>query len=258
MEQMLKKMRKLNWLLQKSAEGAIPFNELCEILSDLMLSNVYVVSRKGKVLGVYYKVKRDTAAVKDPETGKEFIPAETNAKFLTINETAVNLVKEEAMKVFVYDKSAYSKYNMLVPVFGGGRRVGTLIFSRYDNRYEVDDVILAEYGAAVVGIDIERRQNREIEREVRKRAVVQLAIGTLSYTEIDAVQQIFAEISGEEGLVITSKVAEQTGITRSVIVNGLKKLESAGVIESKSLGMKGTHIRIINNQLKTELARISI
>ena len=117
---------------------------------------------------------------------------------------------------------------------------------------------MGEYGGAVVGIDIERRQNREIERAVKQRAVVQLAIGTLSYTEIDAVQQIFSEIQGSEGLVVASKVAEKTGITRSVIVNGLKKLESAGVIESKSFGMKGTHIKIMNSQLKAELERVMI
>ena len=90
---------------------------------------------------------------------------------------------------------------------------------------------------------------------MKRRAVVQLAIGTLSYSEIDAVKQIFSEIQGDEGLVVASKIAEKTGITRSVIVNGLKKLESAGVIESKSFGMKGTHIKIMNDQLKAELER---
>ena len=35
------------------------------------------------------------------------------------------------------------------------------------------------------------------------------------------------------------------GITRSVIVNALRKLESAGIIESKSLGMKGTYIKVL-------------
>jgi transcriptional pleiotropic repressor len=29
-----------------------------------------------------------------------------------------------------------------------------------------------------------------------------------------------------------------------VIVNALRKLESAGIIESRSLGMKGTHIKV--------------
>ncbi|HBM75829.1 MAG TPA: GTP-sensing pleiotropic transcriptional regulator CodY, partial [Clostridiaceae bacterium] len=40
-----------------------------------------------------------------------------------------------------------------------------------------------------------------------------------------------------------------------VIVNALRKLESAGVIESRSLGMKGTHIKILNDKLLEELKK---
>ena len=49
------------------------------------------------------------------------------------------------------------------------------------------------------------------------------------------------------------EIAEQEGITRSIIVTGLKKLESAGVIESKSAGMKGTKVRICNEMFIEEL-----
>lgn len=37
------------------------------------------------------------------------------------------------------------------------------------------------------------------------------------------------------------------GITRSVIVNALRKFESAGVIDCKSSGMKGTYIKLLTN-----------
>jgi len=45
------------------------------------------------------------------------------------------------------------------------------------------------------------------------------------------------------------------GITRSVIVSALRKFESAGVIESRSLGMKGTYIKVLNDYLFDELKR---
>ncbi|MCL8208735.1 MAG: GTP-sensing pleiotropic transcriptional regulator CodY, partial [Actinomycetia bacterium] len=45
---------------------------------------------------------------------------------------------------------------------------------------------------------------------------------------------------------------------RSVIVNALRKLESAGVVETRSLGMKGTHIRVLNPRLRPTLAKIRI
>ena len=61
--------------------------------------------------------------------------------------------------------------------------------------------------------------------------------------------RIFEELGGDEGLLVASRIADKLGITRSVIVNALSKLESAGVIESRSLGMKGTFIRILNPYL---------
>ena len=76
-----------------------------------------------------------------------------------------------------------------------------------------------------------------------------MAIGTLSYSENEAVKRIFEELDGVEGILVASRVADKSSITRSVIVNALRKLESAGVIESRSLGMKGTHIKVINEKL---------
>ena len=51
------------------------------------------------------------------------------------------------------------------------------------------------------------------------------------------------------------KIADSVGITRSVIVNALRKFESAGLIETKSLGMKGTYIRVKNEFLLDELKK---
>ena len=48
-----------------------------------------------------------------------------------------------------------------------------------------------------------------------------------------------------EGILVASKIADKVGITRSVIVNALRKFESAGVIESRSSGMKGTYIKVL-------------
>ena len=98
-------------------------------------------------------------------------------------------------------------------------------------------------------------RSEEIEEDARKKSVVQMAIGTLSYSEKEAMEHIFHELDGMEGLLVASKIADRVGITRSVIVNALRKFESAGVIESRSLGMKGTHIKILNEKLLEELKR---
>ena len=46
--------------------------------------------------------------------------------------------------------------------------------------------------------------------------------------------------------MVVAGVADRVGVTRSVIVNALRKLESAGIIESRSLGMKGTFIKVLS------------
>jgi len=244
----LSKVRKLNWVLQESASGNFSFNELCDILSDLMDSNVYTANKKGKVIGVHYKIRSDSSTITDPETGNEKFPNEYNEALLKIVQTEANLKGEDALKIFKYDYETPDKLHTVVPILGGGERLGTLVLARYSPEFTDEDLVLAEYGATVIGLEIKRRKAIEIEEETRKAAVVQMAIGTLSYSEIDAMQQIFKELNGTEGFLVASKIADRSSITRSVIVNALRKLESAGIIESRSLGMKGTHIKILNDK----------
>lgn len=254
----LTKVRKLNWVLQESASGVFSFNDLCSILSDLMDANVYIANKRGKVIGVHYKIKSDSSTITDPETGSEKFPNEYNEALLKVVETEANLKAEEALEIFKYDYDTYDKLHTIIPILGGGQRWGTLILARYKPEFTDEDLVLGEYGATVVGLEIQRRKSLEIEEDARKRAVVQMAIGTLSYSEIEAVQQIFAELQGTEGLLVASKIADRSGITRSVIVNALRKLESAGVIESRSLGMKGTHIKILNPKFLDELGKLEV
>ena len=55
-------------------------------------------------------------------------------------------------------------------------------------------------------MEILKAKQDELEEETRKKAVVQLAIGTLSYSELEAVEHIFNEIHGDEGLLVASKL----------------------------------------------------
>ena len=100
-----------------------------------------------------------------------------------------------------------------------------------------------------------RSVNEEQAEEARKRQIVKSAISTLSYSELEAIHHIFEELNGKEGILVASKIADRVGITRSVIVNALRKFESAGVIESRSSGMKGTYIKVVNDMMFEELGK---
>lgn len=247
---LLEKTRKVNRILQKTGIQPVDFNEMANILKEVIDANVYILSRKGKLLG-FAKTKEFE---EDSIIENKSIPEEYNEKLLKITETLSN-EKEGIVKK---DKNNILKNEIItvVPVNGSGERLGTLIISRTLKDFNDDDLILAEYGATVVGLEILRSKNEEIEDEARKRAIVQMALGTLSYSELEAVISIFDELNGNEGLLVASKIADKVGITRSVIVNALRKFESAGVIESRSLGMKGTHIRILNDKLIEELEKM--
>ena len=112
-------------------------------------------------------------------------------------------------------------------------------------------MLLAEYAAAVIGVEILHERAARVEEEARKKAMVQIAFSTLSFSELEAINSIMEALNGTEGLLVASKIADSVGITRSVIVNALRKFESAGLIETKSLGMKGTYIRVKNEFLLT-------
>lgn len=254
MEQaILEKVRKLNWLLQESPKGDFSFTDICKVLSELTDSNVYIINRHGKVLGVDLTVSEDSSIVTDPETGEDVMPKGYNDELLKLSGTTANVQDEDLLKIFRHDESTKEKYHTFIPILGGGDRWGTLLLARYEPEYTAEDLVLAEVGATVVGLEIQRVKNLEAEESLRQEEVVKMAISTLSYSEHEAVHRIFEELDGDEGILIASKVADRSRITRSVIVNALRKLESAGVIESKSLGMKGTHIKVLNDKFFEQL-----
>ena len=181
--------------------------------------------------------------------------AETLGEVLGANIYVIS-AKGKVLEVFPYEQGRLEKYTTIVPILGSGQRLGTLVVSRYNDKFTDDDLVISEYSATVIGMEILRGLSEEMEVEMRKTAVVQMAIGTLSYSELEAVEHIFKELEGNEGLLVASRIADRVGITRSVIVNALRKFESAGVIESRSLGMKGTHIKILNDKLIPELKKV--
>ena len=145
---------------------------------------------------------------------------------------------------------------LITPIEIAGERLGTLFLYRQNDMYSIDDIILCEYGTTVVGLEMLRAVNEENAEEVRKIADVRSAINTLSVSEMDAIVHIFEELNGMEGVLVASKIADRVGITRSVIVNALRKFESAGVIVSKSSGMKGTYIKIVNDAVYEEIEHL--
>lgn len=245
MQLLLERTRILHQLLHKSAGQALDFFVISEELSRMLDSNVYIVGKKGKLLG-----KGETNTIHGglfhPDELKNGQFSENSLQWLFgFTHTEVNMIPRDT-----------NFYCILSPVFGSGDRMGTVVYAREDRPYSPAEIILAEYGASVSGMQILRSASERLENEARKKTVVQLALEVLSYSELEAVKYIFNEIEGSEGFLVASKLAEEYKLTRSVIVNALRKLESAGVIDARSLGMKGTYIKVLNDYLYEQLANI--
>lgn len=257
-DSILTRVRKLNWVLTESTTGFISFDELCKIIYDLVEANVYIMNKRGKVLAAKFDKGEEAPLIMDEKAGKYVLPERYYDKYLEFNETKENLHGEDVKAIYGDDYTMADKYHTLVPVIFGGKRVATMLFVRPNKEFTDEDIAICEYGATVVGIEVSRGIALEEEEDIRLKNAVINALETLSYSEMDAVIKIFGELDGDEGLLVASKIADKSGITRSVIVNALRKLESAGVIESRSLGMKGTRIKIVNDYLRDEIEQMHV
>lgn len=252
--ELLNRTRKINAMIQRSSGRSVDYHEVSAILRDVISANVFILNRDGKLLGFAIHEEIENERMKNMLRERQF-PQEYTEGLFSIYETTANLDVDSMYSVFpVENKDLFQNaLTTIVPIIGGGKRLGTVVLGRLTDRFLEDDLLLAEYGATVVGMEILQEKTAEIEKEARSKAVVQMAMSSLSYSELEAIDHIFEELDGKEGLLVASKIADRVGITRSVIVNALRKLESAGVIESRSLGMKGTYIKVLNDKFLVEL-----
>ena len=254
---LLTRIRKINKMLQNRTGTSVNFMEMSETLSEVIDTNVFLVNSAGKILGNALSQQVQSEYMKEilatGQGSEGYIQ-----RLFQIHETMANIGFESDYSAFPKEEiDLFSKgLTTIIPISGGGERLGTLILSRLDKEFVDEDLILAEYSATLVGMEIMYERSEQIEVETRNKAIVQMAISSLSYSELEAVGHIFDELNGNEGLLVTSKIADRVGITRSVIVNALRKLESAGVIESRSLGMKGTFIKVLNDKFLFELEKV--
>ncbi len=89
--------------------------------------------------------------------------------------------------------------------------------------------------------------------EHNKENIIKKAISNLSYSELEAMHFVFNSFSGSENVIVASKISSIHNISRSVIVSGLKKLAVSNAIITKSMGNKGTYIKILYKDIRQQL-----
>lgn len=250
--ELLDKTRRINKLLHNSSEHKLVFDEVCVVLTGVLESNTVVISRTGKVLGVN---RNDDFIDLSPRFTDEVgvrIDSVLNERILNVLSTKENV---NLATLGFGEDVVKGAYGMIVPIYISGERLGTLFMYKKSGMYEISDIILSEYAATVLSLLILSSENEERLEETMKKQDVAQALNSLSSSELESAICVFDEINGGEGMLVASKIADGLGITRSIIVNALRKLESAGIIETRSQGMKGTYVKVINDLMYDELKK---
>lgn len=244
-DSLIARTRLLNRTLQSPTSGHVRFDNLAQTLGLVLDAKVAIVSNTGKILAVNESLRVGPGAVLSPEIQHSLGKIDEITDLSNFELTGIWNGRPIA---FQFD------HLVVIPVFGGGQRLGTLMINKVMND---EELVLAEYAVAVTGFELLHSQQEEQVDLNRKLSAAKLAVSSLSYSEGEAIVEVFRALGGTEGILVASKVADKVGITRSVIVNGLRKLESAGVINSRSLGMKGTYIKVLNDAILEELRKLA-
>ena len=86
--------------------------------------------------------------------------------------------------------------------------------------------------------------------------IVRNAISKLSFFELKAVTAVFTDGLTEK-TYRANKVAKEIEVTRSILVTAMDKLQTAGIIDHKSMGCLGCAYTVLNENIFQVLQEVA-
>lgn len=244
--QLLDRINRINRLLHNGTGYKIDTDELCNVFGELLHSNILISDAGGKVQGIS---NRDDIAVIDSlyvQAVGDHMPVEINERVISVLSPRENI----SLDMLGIEGDVDDRYEMFIlPVDISGERLGTILTYRLNSPYDLDDIILGEYVTTIIALELLHDLYDGESAVAEKKRLVRTAVHSLSHSERYAAYCALTELEKSKGTLIVSRVAAEYDITRSAIVNSIKKLNSAGVIDSRSMGVKGTAIDIKNEYI---------
>ena len=119
---LLDKTRKIGKLLHNNNSTKVVFNDICGVLAEILGSNILVISRKGKILGISHRtdVPEIHELIGDAVGG--YIDPYLNERLLEILSTKEN-VNLETLGFTNTDIGSYAA--IISPIEIAGERLGT-------------------------------------------------------------------------------------------------------------------------------------
>jgi transcriptional pleiotropic repressor len=251
------RIQELNASFQHSIENSLSLQQFCEQLCKILHANIYFFYADGEIF--CYATSPDYhCRHTDRSLVERQLPSKYKTFFDDVQHSAFNVYEEfPGCTCEDVDKCIYSeRYFSIVPIYYNALRAtkAGMLMIRYGSPFAQEEEILCEYTAIVVALELFYRAQDSIKQDAMQIAYSQLAVNSLSASELTAAKVILDQIDGEEGIVMLVKAAAQAFVTQSVASSALKKLESAGVISTQSFGVKGKHIKINNQYLREEVS----
>lgn len=236
---LLENVRKMKSYLKKEDSST---SDLVAFISENIGCNTYLLSASGDILGRVLPNGADCTQMTDQAPA---LKLEFKQRIGFIFQTTANLPLESCM---FHNENCLQPdvYLTIVPV--SAKNSGHLLLTKHGSQFSDEELILAETAALMAGIFLMQMGAAEKDEAgyTASGGNIQLVLDSLSFSELKAIVNVFKDLNGLEGFLVASKIADRIGISRSVIVNAMRKLESAGIVDSRSLGIKGTYIKIKN------------
>ena len=173
MKTLLEKIRDINHIVQDATGHSISFTEMAETLQENLEANVYILNSEGKILGNCFIDNFDCPTMKDIVKFEGLYPGPQNEDLLKINEPQVNIIREGICVFCERTCQPQNKYTTVIPILGGGERLGTLMLSKSEE-FDDSDLVLAEVSATVIGMELLKAKVEEVEAGARQRSVVSI------------------------------------------------------------------------------------
>lgn len=216
--------------LRVCAAGSSTMDALCLEIGQCMGASVLVIDMEGNTVSVC-----GTAWNVDTK-----IPVSVLKR--------IRVIEEPECKHGSFFRADEDGWSMVLPLYDGATRLGDLVMYRYEEYLE-DALVVGEYIALLAASRFVamQRQNEYNMRLLEERA--ESSVNRLAVNEFTAMAYILQCMKNSDTVVV-SRVAEEINISRSVIIQALRKLEEDGMIECRSSGMRGTRIAVLNPFLK--------
>lgn len=253
---LVEKLRQLNEVFNESSSRLLHLNDLCKRLATIMSANVYLFKMTGSIFAhgtvTAYHCEHNINSLKTLVLPEKYLTL-----FTSTNRAKFNIFEQhptctyEGVETCIYA----DRYYAMVPVFYNHKKWAGMLFVRYGTPFDVDDEALSEYISAIISMEILFGEQERLYNMAVKRARSQLAVKNLTYSELKATEQAISDLvkQGMEGTIMLNKISDESFVPHSTVSSALKKLESAGVIETRSKGVKGKHVKITNPFIEREI-----